>query len=75
MSKAKEEAEILMCEKYLKEKYGSPIVKHYSGFIILAQSESDFKSKRNQITRGRNLGFYRFKEVLQIVNSKRLNKS
>jgi len=69
-SKAEQEADILMCENYLKEKFGTPIVRHYDGFIILAQSESDFKGKRSKIARGHNLGFYRLKEVLTILKDK-----
>lgn len=37
------------------------IVRPFGDYIILAQSESDFISKRNKIIKGDRLGFYRLK--------------
>ncbi|NQZ74536.1 MAG: hypothetical protein HRT61_00230 [Ekhidna sp.] len=42
----------------LTERIGAPIIRHFDGFIILAQSERDFEGKRNRIMRGDVFGFY-----------------
>lgn len=36
----------------------APIVRHYEGFIILAQNERDFQSKVHSVHRGDTKGFY-----------------
>ncbi len=70
MSKEEEEEDILMCEKYIKENHNAPIVRHYGGFIILAQNELDFKNKKNAIIIGDNLGFYKLDKLLTILKNK-----
>jgi len=42
----------------LTERIGTSIIRHFDGFIILAQSERDFEGKRNRIMRGDVFGFY-----------------
>ena len=42
----------------LTERIGTPIIRHFDGYIILAQSERDFEGKRNRIMRGDVFGFY-----------------
>lgn len=56
------ELEGLAAEKF---KGKAPIVRIYSGFIILAQSEQDFKSKVSSIDRGDTKGFYNALTVYQ----------
>lgn len=51
-----EQMKDLLLDK-LKDK--APIVREYGGFIILAQSENDYKSKAASIDRGDILGFYK----------------
>lgn len=41
------------------------IVRHYRGFIILAQSESDFMGKAQCILHGDQKGFFTVKELLE----------
>lgn len=43
----------------------APIVRHYDGYIILAQSENDFKSKVYAIQSGDILGFYTVKDFVE----------
>lgn len=40
------------------------IVRHYDGFVILAQSERDFKAKVQCIQRGDTKGFYTVERLL-----------
>lgn len=42
----------------LTERVGTPIIRHFDAYIILAQSERDFEGKRNRIMRGDVFGFY-----------------
>ena len=42
----------------LTERIGTPIIRHFDGYIILAQSETDFRKKRNRIMIGDVFGFY-----------------
>lgn len=44
----------------------APIVRHYDGYIILAQSERDFQSKVSKIQRGEILGFYTVERALSL---------
>jgi hypothetical protein len=51
----------------LTERVGTPIIRHFDGYIILAQSERDFQGKRSRIMRGDVFGFY------QVERAKNLN--
>lgn len=44
----------------LKDK--APIVRHFYGYIVLAQNEADFRNKCEKISRGDTVGFYKLKE-------------
>jgi len=44
----------------------APIVREFCGFIIMAQSELDYRSKLMHITRGDTKGFYTIKRALRI---------
>ena len=72
MKEAEKEAERIIenCENYLKNKIGTSIVKHYKGFIILAQSVADLNSKAGKIRRGQTFGFYTLKQVKQAIENK-----
>lgn len=50
----------------VKKKNLACIVRHYDGFIIIAQSEQDYQVKVNRINRGDIIGFYTIKRVLQL---------
>lgn len=58
--------EIELAVKKIQEKNLAEIVRHYKGFIIIAQSESDYKSKVNHINRGDVLGFYTVEKVFNL---------
>lgn len=40
------------------------IVRHYDGYIILAQNENDYKTKVQKIKRGDTNGFYTVERAL-----------
>ena len=42
------------------------IVRHYDGYVILAQDERDFQTKVSKIQRGDTLGFYTVESALSI---------
>lgn len=42
------------------------IVRHYSGFIIMAQSERDYESKVNSIRHGDTFCFYTVEDALKL---------
>lgn len=42
------------------------IVRHYDGYIILAQNERDFQIKVSKIQRGDTLGFYTVERALSL---------
>ena len=48
----------------LVSKNQAPIVRHYDGYIILAQNENDFKAKVSKIQRGDTFGFYTIQRAL-----------
>jgi transcriptional regulator of NAD metabolism len=48
----------------LVSKNQAPIVRHYDGYIILAQNENDFKTKVSKIQRGDTFGFYTIQRAL-----------
>jgi hypothetical protein len=50
----------------LTERIGTPIIRHFDGYIILAQSERDFEGKRNRIMRGDVFGFYTLERAINI---------
>ena len=50
--------EINLAIQKLTKKIGTPIVREFNGFIILANSERDYRSKTDKINRGDNFGFY-----------------
>lgn len=52
----------------LRSKNQASIVRHYDGYIILAQNESDFQSKVSKIQRGDTFGFYTIERVLFLNN-------
>lgn len=45
-------------------KHKAPIAREFSGFIVLAQTELDYKGKCNRIVRGDRNGFYTIKRAL-----------
>jgi len=40
------------------------IVRHYRGFIVMAQNERDYKAKTNTINRGDRNGFYTVERMM-----------
>ena len=50
----------------LVSKNQAPIVRHYDGYVILAQDELDFQSKVSKIKRGDTLGFYTIEMALSL---------
>lgn len=50
----------------LVSKDQAPIVRHYDGYIILAQDERDFQTKVSKIQRGDTFGFYTVESALSI---------
>ena len=58
------EQDIEKAVKILESKNRAPIVRHYDGYVILAQDERDFQSKVSKIQRGDTFGFYTIKMVL-----------
>lgn len=50
----------------LASKGQAPIVRHYDGYIILAQSERDFESKVSKILRGDTFGFYTVERAMRL---------
>ena len=50
----------------LVNKNQSLIVKHYDGYIILAQDERDFQTKVSKIQRGDTFGFYTVEKALSL---------
>lgn len=50
----------------LVSKDQAPIVRHYDGYIILAQDERDFQTKISKIQRGDTIGFYTVERVLSL---------
>jgi len=50
----------------LISKNQAPIVKHYDGYIILAQDEDDFKTKVLKIQCGDTFCFYTIQRVLNL---------
>ena len=50
----------------LVSKNQAPIVRHYDGYIILAQDERDFQTKVSKIQRGDTFGFYTVESALSI---------
>lgn len=46
----------------------APIVRHFNGFIIMAQTESDFESKMRRIERGNIDGFYSVDRAIQSLS-------
>jgi hypothetical protein len=49
----------------------APIVKEYSGFIVLAQTMQDYRGKCSRISRGDKDGFYTIKRALDMVLSEK----
>ena len=47
----------------------SSITEHYRGYIIMAQSEQDLKSKQQAIDRGDTIGFYTVQRALEIKST------
>lgn len=52
-----------MDHKEIKEKFPNHIVETFNGYIIIAQDVRDLKVKRDCISRGDTIGFWREKEV------------
>lgn len=52
------EEQIKKAEDNVKKRGLAKIVKHYAGFIIMAQSDRDYQSKVNSINRGDIFGLY-----------------
>lgn len=50
----------------LVSKNQAPIVRHYDGYMILAQNERDFQLKVLKIQRGDTLGFYTVETALSL---------
>ena len=50
----------------LVSKKQAPIIRHYDGYIILAQNECDFKVKLSAIQRGDTFGFYTVERALSL---------
>lgn len=51
----------------LKRKFkGVRVIKEYCGFMILAQSDRDFESKKRSLTVGDTFGFYTVEQALKI---------
>lgn len=50
----------------LVSKNQAPIVRHYDGYIILAQDERDFQTKVSKIQRGDTFGFYTVERALSL---------
>lgn len=48
----------------LVSKNQAPIVRHYDGYIILAQNEIDFETKVSKIQRGDTIGFCTVQKAL-----------
>lgn len=61
--------EIKKCEEYIRLKSGRLIIKAFGEYIILAHDKFDLLAKQTAINNGNNLGFYRMKEVLKLVNN------
>lgn len=58
------EMDIETAKRILKTKIGVPIVEEFNGFIVLAQSERDYRGKCNRILKGDTFGFYTVKTAL-----------
>jgi len=52
--------------KIIEEKKLAFIVRHFRGYIIMAQSENDYQSKVNSINRGDAIGFYTVERALSL---------
>ena len=50
----------------LGSKNQAPIVRHYDGYVILAQDERDFQTKVSKIQRGDTFGFYTVERALSL---------
>ena len=50
----------------LVSKGQAPIVRHYDGYVILAQDERDFQTKVSKIQRGDTFGFYTVERALSL---------
>lgn len=46
----------------------APIVRHYDGYIVLAQNEKDFNSKVRKIQYGDTNGFYTVESLINNIN-------
>lgn len=64
------EKEIKKAISIIKNKHNSPIIREYNGYIILAQSERDYLSKKNSIDKGCVLGFYTVELLLKNFKKK-----
>lgn len=62
------EEDIKKAIENVKSRNLANIVRHYYGYIIMAQSEDDFKSKVNSINNGDCFGFYTIERALFIKN-------
>lgn len=51
----------------------APIVKEYSGFIVLANSMHDYRGKCSRIGRGDRNGFYTIKRALEMGSDENSN--
>jgi len=47
----------------------APIVRYFSGFIIMAQTENDYKSKKRKIERGCRDGFYSVDRAIEFLST------
>jgi len=52
------EKDVHVAIEKLTKRIGTPIIRHFDGYIILAQGQRDFEEKRNRIMRGDIFGFY-----------------
>ena len=56
--------QIKKAEDNVKKRRLAKIVRHYDGYIIMAQSEQDYQAKVNCINRGDRFGFYTIEVAL-----------
>lgn len=49
----------------LSNKHRTPIIRHVSGYIVLAYTEFDYETKKNRILRGDTFGFYSVKKIIE----------
>jgi hypothetical protein len=57
---------IKQAEENVKKRGLAKIVRHYRGYIIMAQSERDYKCKVNCINSGDVFGFYTVEVALSL---------